>query len=604
MLIQKPDSPILLVSLQIPDSPRGQGLATAQLQAAVEGALGNTAGIVRLDGNLGDSWEHLLERIQATGATIIGFSIYVWNHDLTLRLAREIKGRDPETILFAGGPQVTAIPDRYLETGDFDFVIAGEGEGPLIQVVGGIRRGEIPHGIEGLRVKGEKVDHPPVVAFEQDLDRLSSPYLTGVIDPTRATGILWEQARGCIYKCKFCYEGKGVAGVRYRNLETLRQEAILFRESGVSQIHVLDPTFNQNPERAMWVLEMLHREAPEIHYLFEVRSEFLNGPMADAFARLHCSLQLGLESAVPEVVRMAGRSFNPESFREKVQLLNDRQIVFGLDLIYGLPGDTVQGFYQSLDFAVEMQPNHLDLFPLSVLPGTQFYEEREKHRIGCDPHPPYRITRSPGFSPEDLASLDRLCERIDFFYNRGGAVGWLFMVLETTGISPSDFFRRLDNDWKKYEPTLLELGDPVRLQCEFVQDLFSSAGLLPLYGPMEDVIRLHGAMRESLQAGSDSDPTKEGDRIARGTRILRLHHHPEHLEELGELDLSDFLNEFGPEESCVIVYNCSGEVRSITVEEEYYQSLQTNSGRMDLSSLLPEDRDEWVEFARAEGIVV
>ena len=75
-----------------------------------------------------------------------------------------------------------------------------------------------------------------------------------------------------------------------------------------------------------------------------MRSEFIDAEMARLFARLNCSLQIGLQSADPRVHKEVRRIFSPSDFMAKVALLNEAGAIFGFDLIYGLPGDTLRGF--------------------------------------------------------------------------------------------------------------------------------------------------------------------------------------------------------------------------------------------------------------------
>ena len=95
--------------------------------------------------------------------------------------------------------------------------------------------------------------------------------------------------------------------------------------------------------------------------------------LAGLFASITCSLQIGLQSSDPGVLRGVGRGFDAGDFARRVSLLNQTGAIFGFDLIYGLPGDTLPLFRASLDFALSLYPNHLDIFPLAVLPGTKLY---------------------------------------------------------------------------------------------------------------------------------------------------------------------------------------------------------------------------------------
>ena len=237
--------------------------------------------------------------------------------------------------------------------------------------------GDTLEDIPGVFFKGAKLnpgkDQQPVM----DLNTLPSPYLTGTIDPCRYSGLLWELSRGCPFKCGFCFESRGVAGVRQISLERIRKELELFEEKKVNQVFVLDPTFNCDIKRAKKILRMILKTAPLIHFTFEIRAEFIDREIAELFAGIHCSLQVGLQSAHPEVLANVNRTIDTVKFAEKISLLNSAGAIFGLDLIYGLPGDTPDGFKESLNYALRLQPNHLDIFPLAVIPGTALYDQAE-----------------------------------------------------------------------------------------------------------------------------------------------------------------------------------------------------------------------------------
>ena len=77
--------------------------------------------------------------------------------------------------------------------------------------------------------------------------------------------------------------------------------------------------------------------------------------------------------ATPQALKYLHRSFDRERFDHVCRLLNQYGITYGIDLIYALPGDSHETFVASLDYALSQRPNQLDIFPLSVLPGTELY---------------------------------------------------------------------------------------------------------------------------------------------------------------------------------------------------------------------------------------
>ena len=131
-----------------------------------------------------------------------------------------------------------------------------------------------------------------------------------------------------------------------------------------------------------------------------------------------------------------------KAFSRGIALLNEAGVVFGLDLIYGLPRDDLAGFSRSLDFALGLQPNHLDVFRLSVLPGTTLAEEAGAYGLVATEGPPHALVSSPGFPPAALARAALLARACDVFYSRGRAVSWFLQALRPLGARPAAFLGR------------------------------------------------------------------------------------------------------------------------------------------------------------------
>jgi hypothetical protein len=215
------------------------------------------------------------------------------------------------------------------------------------------------------------------------------------------------------------------------------------------------------------VLRLIRRTAPGIHFFFEIRSEFLDRELAQLFAAIKCTLQIGLQSAHDPVLRNIGRSFDRADFERKILLLHQAGASYGFDLIYGLPGDTLAGFQASLDFALGLMPNHLDIFRLSVLPGTRLRETAAGLGLCHQPDSPYQVLCAPGFSSADLDRAERLARACDLFYNQGRAVPWFALLVSALELTPAACFGRFA-DYLDGHPA----GDPVELQCGFVQEAF------------------------------------------------------------------------------------------------------------------------------------
>lgn len=515
---------LVLVAIHLEASARAVPLGPAMLASVVKRAFPEAVHTHILDLFLHQSAEACATQILALNPDWVGLSLYVWNRALGREIARILRARKPSLLLFAGGSEATADPGGVMGEGFLDLVLPGEGEDLIVEVVGSLLKGmpvaEIRRAIRPASVK--------------DLATLPSPYLDGSLDPAAYPGMLWELSRGCPFRCDFCFESRGTEGTRRVPMARVQAELLHFEACGVSQVFVLDPTFNFDKRQAKAILRLIAAQAPAIHFFFEIRSEFIDPELAQLFAAIRCSLQIGLQSADDTVLRNINRSIDPEDFEAKVLLLHEAGATYGFDLIYGLPGDTLEGFQASLDFALSLVPNHLDIFPLSVLPGTRLHDTAPDFGLQHLKDIPYTVLASPGFSEANMRAAARMAQACDRMYNQGKAVPWFTLLLEALGWAPSELFARFADFLDTHADP-----DTTALQVAF----FTSC----LPGPKEaavaaDIVTYFGYSGALMEA-AERNPlgTSEAPEawLRTHTRLASFHHDPRALLDLLESGLTD-----------------------------------------------------------------
>jgi hypothetical protein len=100
------------------------------------------------------------------------------------------------------------------------------------------------------------------------------------------------------------------------------------------------------------------------------------------------------------------RKNNLRAFERGVRAMMDQGIQVKVDLIVGLPGDTVQSVRRGLHYLHDSGLySDLQVFNLSILPGTAFRQEAEQLGLKFQPRPPYYVLQTPTLSREDLYGL-------------------------------------------------------------------------------------------------------------------------------------------------------------------------------------------------------
>ena len=86
-------------------------------------------------------------------------------------------------------------------------------------------------------------------------------------------------------------------------------------------------------------------------------------------------VSLGAQSFDSALLRLLGREHSPEQIAHSVQMLRNAGIPqVNLDLMFCLPGQSVEQWRTTLECALALQPEHISTYSLSVEPGTPFAE--------------------------------------------------------------------------------------------------------------------------------------------------------------------------------------------------------------------------------------
>jgi hypothetical protein len=618
---------LLLVTIHAFRSTQAVPLAAACLKASLDArpAKSHPLTVTFADFFCGDAVDDICRSILDVAPDLVGFSLYAWNRAECCSLAGRLRRDVPSLTIFAGGPEATADPAGVLAEAPFDFLVVGEGEVTLVEALDRLAVGASLKGVAGIaRQSGngiELVRRSPIA----DPGSLPSPYLSGALDASIPTGVLWQLSRGCSYGCEFCFDGMGDRTVRRYPLERLEAELDYLVRGGANQIVVLDSTFNLDGKRAKAILRMIRKKAPQVHFHFEARSELLDDEQARLFAGLKCSLQIGLQTADPGVARSVRRSLNRRDFAEKIGLLNREGVAFGFDLICGLPGDSLARFKETLDFALSLYPNSLDIFPLAVLPGTILFERARELGLRHLPKPPYTLEESPTFPAGDMAAARRLAAACDVFYSRGKAVAWFNGVVNALRMSPAAFLEEFAG-WLR-EKTGADCSEADfldeeiwKMQRDFLSGIFVKRKVKRLLAAALDFVDYHYQYAAAVMAVPPRLPSRRDlERIdflkrplsvARSTRLAKFSYEILDLLESGEPDLPHIHATFQPVVSYAAIYPCEGEVATESIAEPYYRLLErldgvTSAGRVAGGLGIPAaEAREFLAFAAAEGIVI
>lgn len=328
---------------------------------------------------------------------VAAFSVSMWNEQLSLTIAREIKRKWPDCLIVFGGAQVPHHASLYMAKHPFiDACVRGEGEDPFTEILERFVSTRDFSGIAGVTwAGGENEDERK---FERDLDRHPSPYLEGLFDDI-VDGELFqaivETNRGCPFKCTFCYWGHGGLTRKYKyfGIDRVKAELDWCAAHGIKYVFNADSNFGmhkRDKEIADYLVDLKRRTG----YPEKFRTCFgknTDDKIFEIGALLHANdlekgITLARQSNDPTVLENIKRSnISMDTYRNLQTQFNALNIPIYSELIIGLPGETKETWTRGIDELLRAGlKNQLFAYFAQILPNTDMADPAYRERFGIE----------------------------------------------------------------------------------------------------------------------------------------------------------------------------------------------------------------------------
>lgn len=417
----------------------------------------------------------LLARIIALEPDVVAFSVYLWNRVATLELVDCLAQIQPKLKIVLGGPETSFEAADFFSRYPVDALICGEGELPLRQLLQAWQVGEQPAPLAGLRLPTAAADNGR--SQIDDLDLLPSPFAGGLVDLSRGL-VYYESSRGCPYSCSFCMSALDDR-VRSFSMARIFTDLQLLIDAEVPQIKFVDRTFNYDNQRSREIFAFILEQNRSSHFHFEIGAHLLDEETLQLLTTVPPGMfqfEIGVQSTLPETLQKIGRRASLDTLAENVRRLRKTDnIHLHLDLITGLPGEGYRQFLHSLDWAAGLQPHHLQVEPVKLLPGAPLRLQADDLALSFDPNPPYSILRSADIDYAELEKLRGVSRLLDLLVN-SGRFEFLLPLLSAKFNGLAACLEDLDCYWR--EENLYQGPKPLRetylqvyayLQCRFAE---------------------------------------------------------------------------------------------------------------------------------------
>ena len=334
--------------------------------------------------------KQIIKQIQRLKPDLVAFSVYTGTYQWACDVARTIKETINVPIVF-GGIHPTLVPEKVIENNFVDFVIVGEGEEALLDLVEELSSERSGDNIQNLWLKqnGNIIKNTlrkPIA----DLDQLPYPdkrIFEEFINYRDDYIIL--TSRGCAFNCSYCCESymkKLYSGrfFRRRSVNSVIRELKFMKEKyRFRELMFNDSIFFTDKK---WLRELLQNYKNEIHISFRCFGDirFFDEEIADLLKRSGCyAIEFGLQTINENIRRnVLNRLETHKQCENAFRICDNFKLKYDIDHMFGLPGEQIDDFKQAAEFYSQLKYlNRIKCHNLTYFPNLPIIEIAHKNGI-------------------------------------------------------------------------------------------------------------------------------------------------------------------------------------------------------------------------------
>jgi radical SAM superfamily enzyme YgiQ (UPF0313 family) len=373
---------------------------------------------------IGDDAKQVVEKMLAHAPRIVGFGVYIWNVDETTRIIALLKRVAPDVTVIIGGPEVSYETQEQRICTLADYVITGWGDITFAKLCHAILHGPKP------LMKIHAGEQPPV-------DAIAYPYDEYTDHDLAQRTVYLEASRGCPFKCEFCLSALDKTAWPFALNNFLAQLETLYAR-GLRQFKFVDRTFNLKAATGVAILEFfLARITPQdpVFLHFEVIPDHLPDALKESIQKFPpgtLQFEIGIQSLNPDVQqRISRKQDNAKALENIAWLVQHSHAHLHVDLIAGLPGETLDSFAHGFDRLHASRPHEIQFGILKRLRGTPIIRHTAAHRMVYSPDAPYEVLATDAIDFATMQRMSRFARYWDLVANSGRFTHTLPLLLAT-----------------------------------------------------------------------------------------------------------------------------------------------------------------------------
>jgi len=338
-----------------------------------------------------------VDRILSINPPFVGFTCLSAEYSCVLRMARNLRERGFEGKIIAGGHHPTFYPQDFIYArSPFDYVVLGEGEVTIVELLDSLLHCRDVAGVAGLAYLDGEIRFTPKRAVMEDLGLLPMPaydlldmdfYLqprTSIIRYSIFAGVDIQTTRGCPCQCSYCGNPSLWAVHHYKKRfrcrpvsQVLDELEFLHRRYRIDSFFINDDSFTVSEERVREFCEGLRQR--QLHTLvwgIQTRVNIFTENMANILKKSGCvQVEFGVESGSPRILKLMKKGITLEQVRRAYATCRQLRLRTFANFMINTPTETEEDLRATMRLAREIRATHYGFFVTVPLPGTEIYKD-------------------------------------------------------------------------------------------------------------------------------------------------------------------------------------------------------------------------------------
>ncbi len=401
------------------------------------GALSSRTQIIEF--TINQRTENIVEEILQQQAKVVGFGVYIWNTEQTRYVIAQLKAIKPDLIVVIGGPEVSFEYQKQEIVVLADYLITGMADLQFAKLCQQFLNGEQPV---------DKV----IQANPEPLAFIELPYSQYSDEDIRNRILYVEASRGCPFKCEFCLSSLDKTAWPF-DLNLFLDEMQKLFDRGARHFKFVDRTFNLKVQTCSQILEFFLEKLLRVKLFlhFELIPDRLPETLKKILQKFppgSLQFEIGVQTFNTDVQSLISRRQDNTKTRENIQWIrNNTHAHIHADLIFGLPGESMQSFATGFEMLYQLDPHEIQLGILKRLRGTPIDRHTKKYSMRYNPLPPYNILSTKSVDFPMMQKFSRFARYWDLIANSGRFVQCTQLILQNNAFN--SFYKVTESIFKQ-----------------------------------------------------------------------------------------------------------------------------------------------------------